>query len=1003
MLRHQNREIRWFIVVLTTLVVVACMGIALRRIRVESDLTTSIPAGSPVLDSGRRLLAKHPLIDWVAIDIASRDGTTDSARLVGAARIVEAELSNSREFASVGSADWVQGLAALHDSLVTRLPGLFSREELENLVLPRLADESIRSRLEQSYQALGELEGVGQARDMAADPLGLRELVYARLSALFPKSNAHVDQNHLVSADGKHLLLTAVPHHALGDPEKSRRIAAALDAAQRRLDETAALDQKGAFVLTPAGAYRAAMDNEAIVKRDTNRAVWLVTIAVSLLLLACFSRPVLGLLTLLPATAGVAVALLLYSFFSRSMSALSLGFGAALISITVDQGIVYIAYLDRVRGATGKKAAKQTFSAVSLATLTTVGAFFALKFSGYRLLEELGIFAALGSAFSFVFVHSVFPLIFRAARPTEQRPFLPVDRWLRWLSTGRVWPRVTLGLLVALGLGIFARPHFEVDLNRLNTVTAETRAAEELVRGVWGDLMSRAYVLIEARDVKELQRQSDRLALLLSRERELGAASSTFSPSLLWPGKQLTEQHLADWRGFWTEPRRSSARKSLTTAAAGVGFASDAFDPFLQSIDAPQLSDSPIPEAAYSLLGVARARDDDGWVWLGGFERGPNYDAVRFAADAQAASVSVFDGAYFGRSLNQFLATAFQRMLLIVAPFVLVAVGLSFWNLRLILLVLFPVVLALVATLGTFGVLGLPIDIPGLMIAVVVLGMGTNFSVYLVNAHQRYPDPTHAVHDSVRLAALLDGGATVLGMSVMAASVHVAARSAGLSGLLGIGFSLFGALVLLPPILLRVAPIGGPWLAGEDLSARQRFLARFRFLEPRVVWSAWRSVRSSRRLEAIGQALGEVRHLLVVGCGYGIEAAWILANQPECRVTAIEFDEDRCHVTRSVLGNRGQVIGNDWSAAIELDPSVDAVLLLEPAGLAATNELAARVRELAERLAPNTRIVIEAGPRRIDDLEQLLNAIGLLPRRNAAANLVVCESRAVVSSHPAMS
>jgi predicted exporter len=905
------------------------MGLALKRIRVESDLTASIPAGSAVLDSGRRLLAKHPVIDWVAIDMSSEGGTPDSERLIAAAETVQASLSKTGQFRSVGNREWADGFAALHESLVDRLPTLFSSDELERELPSRITEAAIRTRLSATLEQLNALDGMGQAHDIAVDPLGLRDLVYSRLAGVLPKTSAHIEQGHLISEDGKHLLLTAVPHHTLGDPESSRRIANAIDAAQAELEHAATLQRAVPIRLTASGAYRAAMDNEAIVKQDTNRAVWLVTVAVSLLLLACFSRPVLGLLTLLPATAGVAVALLIYSFVRPSMSALALGFGAALISITVDQGIVYIAYLDRVRGATGKKAAEQTFSAVSLATLTTVGAFFALKFSGYSLLEELGLFAALGSACSFIFVHTVFPWVFRAAPPVHRRPWLPIDDALRWLATGRAWPRIAFAVLTSVVLGYFARPHFEVDLNRLNTVSAATKAADATVRGVWGDLMNRSYVLVEAKDVAALQQRSDALATFLSRERALGTTSTSFSPSQLWPGRTLAEQHVADWRSFWNQKRREETRKRLSTVATELGFANDAFDPFFESIDAPKVAPTPIPQTAYALLGIAPSRDGVGWVWLGAIERGAHYDAVAFTARARAIGVSIFDGGQFARGLNDFLGTAFKRMLLIVSPFVLLAVGLSFHHLRLIALVLFPVLWSLIATLGSFGLMHRAIDIPGLMIAVVVLGMGTNFSVYLVHAHQRYPDPTHPVHDSVRIATLLDGGATVLGMAVLAASAHAAARGAGVAGLLGIGFSLFGSLVLLPPMLKLVAPIDAPWAMQRGWPAERLFLSRFRYLEPKPLWRARQCLRRDRaRLDALAKALAGAQRVLVLGGEYAIEAAWLLASDSARRVVVVEPDDDRRALTSGVIADRGDVAGSDF--APELASSCDAMLVVLP-------------------------------------------------------------------------
>ncbi|HMA94061.1 MAG TPA: MMPL family transporter, partial [Polyangiaceae bacterium] len=932
---------------------------------------------------------------WVAIDVALADGSADPERLRNAARIIEDTLRDSQQFSNVGAANWLEGIAALRASLIPRLPVLFSRDELERQVAPRLTESAIRARLNDNYAKLGELDGIGQARELAADPLGFGELVYARLKALVPKTDAHVEQNYLISADSKHLLVTAFPRHALGDPESSHRIQTAVNAAQQRLARAAEQKPELAVVLTTAGAYRAAIDNEAVVKQDTVRAVWLVTIAVSVLLLVCFSRPLFGVLTLLPATAGVAVALLLYSFFSRSMSALALGFGAALISITVDQGVVYIAYLDRVKNATGRKAAQQTFSAVSLATLTTVGGFLSLKFSGYQLLEQLGVFAALGSAFSFCFVHAVFPLIFRRIPETKRRPLLPVDTWLRRLAEGRVWTRVVAAGLMLVGLGSFARPTFAVDINRLNTISAATRAAEESVRKQWGDLTSSAYVLVEGRDALDFQHRADDFDQLLSDERARAVTLSTFSPSQLWPGKRLAQEHFDAWRLFWNELRRAELKRRIQSISTELGFSSVAHDEFFRLLDQPEFIVDPIPADAYSLIGIMRARDNSGWVWLSSIERGPNYQSTGFAQRIAAAGFLSFDSLQFGRHLNDFLGSAFRRMLLIVTPFVVAAVALSFQNFRLILLVLSPVVFAFVATLGTFGILGRPIDVPGLLISVVVLGMGTNFSVYLVNAHQRYPDPSHPVHDSVRIAALLDGGATVLGMAVMAGSSHLAIQSVGLAGLFGIGFSLLGSLVLMPPILRQLAPIGGRFSSNPDQSTRQRFLARFRYLEPRVRWMARRLLRDSARLDTLARALNEHAHVLVIGASYGILPTWLLAQAANRRVTVLDFDEERSHVARAVLGDRGCVIGNDWSCLAHLGSEVDAILILEPPPETSSNDFgSALLGDARQSRSPAalpdllTRCRSTSGPRIIlpsplqgrATFEEMLSAKGFVQR-----------------------
>ena len=178
------------------------------------------------------------------------------------------------------------------------------------------------------------------------------------------------------------------------------------------------------ITLTPMGAYRVALDNELIARKDVRNAILLATLGIVLLLVFTFPRPYLGVLSLLPAIAGTTAAFCMYSLLHETISLMVLGFGGAIISISVDHGIAYLLFLDRPYRTYGKEASREVRAVGLVAALTTMGAFSALIFSGFPILEQLGLFTALGIAFSFIFVHTIFPRIFSempAAR-TRQMP-----------------------------------------------------------------------------------------------------------------------------------------------------------------------------------------------------------------------------------------------------------------------------------------------------------------------------------------------------------------------------------------------------------------------------------------------------------------------------------------------------------------------------------------------------------------------------------------------------
>ncbi|MCP3967065.1 MAG: MMPL family transporter, partial [Lentisphaerae bacterium] len=137
-----------------------------------------------------------------------------------------------------------------------------------------------------------------------------------------------------------------------------------------------------------------------------------------------------------------------YSLFHPSISMLTLGFGGAIISITVDHGIIYLLFLDRPHETSGSKVAHEVRAIGLLATLTTVGAFSALSFSGFPILAQVGQFAALGIALAFIFVHTVFPLIFPTMPPARRqiKPFLQRVTDALALKGGKTKAYIALGL-----------------------------------------------------------------------------------------------------------------------------------------------------------------------------------------------------------------------------------------------------------------------------------------------------------------------------------------------------------------------------------------------------------------------------------------------------------------------------------------------------------------------------------------------------------------------------
>ncbi|MBT8371530.1 MAG: MMPL family transporter, partial [Deltaproteobacteria bacterium] len=477
----KSTTFHWQRLILILVVVTTLFAVGLSRIHIEADIIGFLPQDDPVISDALYIFRNHPIQDQLIIDVSLQKH--DLAILVECGQQIETKLRGSGLFKNVGLQDIQNLLPDLAFYTLRNLAVMFTAEDLQNKIDPLLDPKIIQKKLSDTQLALFNLAGIGQAEFIAKDPLGFKDLVMARLVDLAPTQAADIVKGQIISDDGQHLLVVANPITASTDTAFGRQAAELIRTISRDLNHD--YGEAGYTVqLAPLGAYRIALDNELIVRRDVRNAILFATLGIMLLLIITFPRPYLGLLSLLPAIAGSMMAFFVFSLLHKSVSLMILGFGGAIISISVDHGIAYLLFLDRPYTTYGKEASKEVWAVGLTAALTTIGAFAALNISGFPILEQLGQFTALGISFSFIFVHTVFPLIFPKVPPASPRawPFQNlVDKFAR---AGK--KSAFVAILFAGVMLFYAKPDFNVSLSSMNTVSADTKAAEELILDVWG-------------------------------------------------------------------------------------------------------------------------------------------------------------------------------------------------------------------------------------------------------------------------------------------------------------------------------------------------------------------------------------------------------------------------------------------------------------------------------------------------------------------------------------
>ena len=887
-------------------VTAALLAAAFYRIQIDADVTKYLPRHDPVIADAEHVLKNHSVQDRLVIDIGIEK--ENPTVLLACGRFVAKKLRESGLFKQVGLKHYEKIIPDLLSHILNNLPILFDDTQLQEEVAPLLTRENVNRTIRNNYSKLLDLEGIGRATSISEDPLEISNKVLARLSSLSPSKNVRFSGGELISSDGKHLLLMATPSGSGMDTQLARQLSALFQTIGRELSDQYG-DNENPVSLTPMGAYRVALDNEVIAREDSERAILLASLGIALLLIFAFPRPLLGLFAFLPAIFGSAAALFVLALLERSVSIMALGFGGAIIAITVDHGIAFLLFLDRPEATTGKMAAREIRSVGLLTTLTTMGAFSALLFSDFPIFEQLGLFSAMGIGFSFLFVHLVFPMIFPEMPPSPPRA-LPLRKGVEKLTGFGAKGAIFMALLGVFML-FFARPEFLVSLDAMNTVSQKTLAAEKTLSRVWGEgIFENIFLMTAGEDVSDLQATGDKLLPLLKRDLTSDMLASGFIPAMVFPGEDRAMENLSAWRSFWSKERVARLKENLGNASAEVGFRKDAFVPFLETLKEYdyQSAATKIPAEFYDMLGINQNSAKTLWVQFSNLKPGPAYDAQVFY-ERYGSFGKIFDPAFFSQRLGGLLFSTFLRMLWIIGLSIIILLFIYFLDWHLVLAALIPVLFALVCTLGTLNLLGHPLDIPGLMLSIVVLGMGIDYSLFMVRAYQRYASQDHPSFQLIRMTVFMAAFSTIIGFGVLCFSRHALLVSAGLTSLLGITYSLAGAFVILPPVLKLLFRTPAE-RTGKPLSLFRAILRRYRHMEayPRC-FARFKMITDPMFKELPRFFDGDVNPSIIldIGTGYGVPACWLLERFPGAKVYGIDPDGERVRVASRAVGKRGSV------------------------------------------------------------------------------------------------
>lgn len=740
---------------------------------IETDLLALLP---PTEKSATAEAAVKALSEQLGNRVLFLVGHADAEQVRRAARGFSARLESSGAFARVIAEAPRIDSRFLVDFYLPYRAGLLApadRDTLSRGDYP--ADAVLLRRLHQPFQT-------GITTDLSSDPFGFLQRWLARLPLTQTRLTPSDGLLTARDAENTWVLILAEPRGSAFDANTQARVLAAVATAEAALKSEL---PQASLLRTGAAFYGEAARSRAEREVDLIGGGSLAGILLMMWLLFRSVRPLA--LSLVTVACGIACAVAAVLAIHDRIHLITLVFGASLIGEAVDYAIQYFAArLDAGKRWQPEAGLAHILPGLATALATSLVGYGALTLTPFPAIGQIALFAFAGLAAAWVSVALFLPLLCRTPSLRDGKAVRMPQRLLKYWQT-HVSPRRALALvatLLLISMPGWLRLVADDDVRQLVARPAALVEQETRIRALAGATGGGRFLLVEGASEEEaLQREealTARLRLLTGKKLGSYLALSDFVPSAATQAanRQLLASVLPGER---VAPRFAAAGLQDTAATAWRESLTQETQLTLKA-----WHDTPLARAMKhhvfdtagggTALIVTLTGDDATLDWSEISTGLPGVSVVD-----KAASVSALFAEY--RRL--------AALWLPLAGLIVLAVLAWRYGLRQGAAILLPTLAAMGTALGVYGLIGVPFTLFSLMALVLVLGVGVNYAIFIVEAGDRAPAPFAGV--------LLSAATTLLSFGLLALSSMPALHQFGLLLLVGIS-----AAVLLAPMALTL-------------------------------------------------------------------------------------------------------------------------------------------------------------------------------------------------------
>lgn len=329
--------------------------------------------------------------------------------------------------------------------------------------------------------------------------------------------------------------------------------------------------------LTLGGAGVLAVDANRSVSREAGWLSLINTLIVSALLIGVYRSFKIYILGMIPLLNGLIFGAMAIRLAFGEIHAITLGFGSTLLGVAADYPNHFFTHLKRNQRA--EDTMQHLWPTLRMGILTNVAGFGVMMFSGFRGLQEIGIFAASGLVAAGLSTRFILPVLTPENAHVNLPPFKTALK--RFPRPSRALRILFCVILTACTGGWFLTsqtPLFNDDLGSLNPVPADRLMKDINLQQAFSIPDMRYLALIVGHSAEEVLQKCEQLRPSLTSLSQKDALEGFQLLCDITPSQKRQKERLS------TLPSADQARTSMKRAVLDTPFDVKGFSPLLEDL-----------------------------------------------------------------------------------------------------------------------------------------------------------------------------------------------------------------------------------------------------------------------------------------------------------------------------------------------------------------------------------------------------------------------------------